>query len=561
VISNTFSITVAQRTRENALLRAIGASRKQVMRSVMLESLLTGVVASAIGVVAGIATAMGLEALLGSFGVDLPEGDPVVAAKTVIVSMAIGITVTLVAAYLPARRAAKVPPIAALRDVALDRSGRSLKRTIVGAAVSVAGIALLAVGLSGGGVPAVGLGALTVFVGVAVLGPVVARPVSQVLGSPLPLLRGMTGTIARENAIRNPKRTSATASALMIGVGLIVFITVFGASARASIAQSVDDAMLGDWVVDTTWGQGGLSPEVAATIDALPESGAVTAVRYAPATIDGTSTLLSAVTAATAEQTIDFGLEEGSISTLGSDGLAVRSTVADAAGWTLGDRVELTFAETGTRSFEIDAIYTTREPMGDYAVSTEAFDANVSEIVDALLVISNADGVSMEEARAAIGGALADYPTGELQSEDEFKAGMAGEINEMLNMVYALLALAVIIALFGIANTLALSVHERTRELGLLRAVGMGRGQVRSAVRWESVIIALLGTSLGLAIGLGFGWALVRALASQGFDHLAVPTGQLAMVVLFGAAAGIVAAALPARRAAEVDVLTALQSA
>lgn len=560
VISNTFSITVAQRTRESALLRAIGASRRQVMRSVMLESFLTGIVASAIGAAAGIATAMGLKALLGSFGIDLPAGDLVVAPPTIVISMLVGTVVTVVAAYLPARRAAKVAPIAAMRDVAIEHSGRSTRRTVIGTAISAVGMLLMAAGLGGAGVPAVGLGAIVIFFGVAALGPVVARPVSRILGAPLPVLRGMTGTIARENATRNPKRTSATASALMIGVGLVVFITVFGASARASISQSVEDAMLGDWIVDTTWGQGGISPEVAAMIDELPETGAVTSLRYAPLQVEGSTTSASAVTTATASSLIDFDLQAGSIGALGAEELGVQADVAEAEGWSIGDEVEVTFAETGTRTFTVGAVYGTFEPMGDYTMSIEAFDANVADAVDSLLVVGNADGVSMDAARAAIDRTLADFPTAQLRSEEEFKDTMASEINQMLNMIYALLALAVIIALFGIANTLALSVHERTRELGLLRAVGMGRSQVRSAVRWESVIIALLGTTLGLGIGMGFAWAIVQALESQGFNQLAVPTDQLTAIVLFGALAGVAAAILPARRAAEVDVLTALSS-
>jgi putative ABC transport system permease protein len=560
VISNTFSITVAQRSREHALLRAIGASRRQVERAVAFEALLTGVAASAIGVVAGIAAAVGLRALLESFGLDLPAGDTVVATRTVVVSMAVGTVVTVVAAYLPARRAARIAPVAAMRDEALDRSGRSLVRAVAGTVVSLAGVALIGIGLSGAGAAAVGGGAITVFVGVAVLGPVVARPMSRLLGAPLPTLRGMTGTIARENATRNPKRSSATASALMVGIGMVVFMTVFGASARASIAQSVDDAMLGDWIVDTTWGQGGLDPSVAATIDALPETEAVTPGRYAPATIEGSTVELSAFDPATAAELVEYDLVDGAVETLGVDDIAVHSSVAEANGWTVGDDVEVMFPETGPQTLTVGAVYDTGEPLGDYSVALSVFEANVVEQVDTFLVVSTAAGVSDDEARAAIDATLVDYPTATLLSEAEFTQSMADEINQLLNMVYALLALAVVIALFGIANTLALSVHERTRELGLLRAVGMGRGQVRAAVRWESAIIALLGTALGTGIGLGFGWALVRALDDQGFDQLALPADQLTAIVAFGALAGIAAAVLPARRAARVDVLAALQA-
>jgi putative ABC transport system permease protein len=317
----------------------------------------------------------------------------------------------------------------------------------------------------------------------------------------------MTGTIARENATRNPKRTSATASALMVGVGLVVFITVFGASARASIEDTVDTAMEGDWIVDTTWGQGGLNPEVGEAIAELPEVAAMTPMRFSPATVDGGTASVSAFLPGPMP------------------------------------------------------VYDTLEPMGGYATTIEAFEANGVERTDSILFVANTDGVSMAEAHAAIEAELTDYPTAVLLTAEEFTRSVASAINQFLNLVYALLALAVLIALFGIANTLGLSVHERTRELGLLRAVGMARSQVRSAVRWESVIISLLGTALGLAIGLGFAWALVQAMEERGFSILAVPGTQLATIVALAATAGVVTAILPARKAAKVDVLRALSTA
>jgi len=560
VIANTFSITVAQRTKETALLRAIGASRRQVSRAMWIEALLTGITASAMGVVAGIAAAVGLRALLSGFGLDLPQGGIVVTTSTVVVCLAVGTIVTVLAAIVPARKAAKVAPIAAMRDVALDRSGRSVKRAVIGTVVTLAGIALIAVGLGGGGASAVGLGAVLVFVGVGVLGPVIARPVSRLLGAPLPRLRGMTGTMARENATRNPKRTAATASALMIGVGLVVFITVFGASARASIAASVDDAARCDWIINTTFGQGGLSPVVGEAIAALPEVGALSPLRYSPAEVDGTPTTLSAFDPAQIDQVVDLAVTEGTVAALGPDEVAINTTVAEADGLGVGDPVTIGFPEAGDQPFTVAAVYDTLDPMGPYAMSIDAFDAQGVEPVDSFLFVTNADGVSMDQARAAIGDQLADYPTAELLTADEFTQSIADEINQLLNLVYALLALAVLIALFGIANTLALSVHERTRELGLLRAVGMARSQVRASVRWESVIIALLGTAIGLAIGLGFGWALVRALGDQGFNQLAIPVGELAVIVALAAVAGVAAAILPARKAARVEVLAALQT-
>ncbi|MCB1017452.1 MAG: FtsX-like permease family protein [Acidimicrobiales bacterium] len=560
VISNTFSITVAQRNRETAMLRAIGASRRQVAWATRLEALATGVVASAVGVVLGVATAVGLRALLGGFGVDLPEGGLVVTASTVVVCLAVGVVVTLAAAIVPARRAARVAPVAAMREVAVDRSGRSAARMAAGAVVTALGIVALALGLGGGGAAVVGLGAAAVFVGVSVLGPVIARPLSRFLGAPLPALRGVTGTMARENASRNPKRTSATASALMVGVGLVVFITIFAASARASIADSVDTAARCDWIVDTAFGQGGLSPEAGEAIATLPEVGAMTAMRYSPARVDGTTATVSAFDPAQIERTVDLGLTDGSVTDLGLDGLAVHTDQAEALGVGVGDTVTVELAEAGTQPFRVAAVYDTLEPMGGFATSLAAFEAHGVERVDSFVFVTDADGVSTDEARSALRAALADYPTASLLTIDEFTQSRAGQIDELLGLIDALLLLAVLIALFGIANTLVLSVHERTRELGLLRAVGMTRGQVRSSVRWESVIIALLGTALGLAIGAGFAWALVRTLADQGFQVLAVPVAELALITALAAAAGVAVALLPARAAARVPVLEALRT-
>lgn len=560
VISNTFSITVAQRTKETALLRAIGASRRQVARATRLEALVTGVLASALGAVLGIGAAVGLRALLAGFGLDLPEGGLVVEASTVAICLGVGVVVTLLAAIVPARRAAKVAPIAAMRGVAVDRSGRSVVRAVVGGLVTTLGVAALAVGLGGGAAGVVGLGALIVFLGVGILGPVIARPVSRLLGAPLPRLRGVTGAMARENASRNPKRTSATASALMVGLGLVVFITVFSASARASIADSVDTAARAEWIVHTTFGQGGLSPEAGQAVAELPEVDALSPMRYTPARVDGDGVTLSAMDPARIDELVDLAVTDGSIADLASDQIAVNARTAEADGIVVGDELTVEFARTGEQAFRVAAIYDTLEPMGPYTTSLAAFDANGVERVDSFLFMTNADGVSMDEARVAIESALADYPTAELFTTDEFAESRAAVIGQMLNLIYALLVLAVLIALFGIANTLALSVHERTRELGLLRAVGMARSQVRATVRWESVIIALLGTALGLVIGLGFAWALVDTLAAQGFEVLSVPVAQLAVITALAALAGVVVALLPARTAARVPVLEALRT-
>jgi putative ABC transport system permease protein len=560
VIYNTFSITVAQRTKDTALLRAIGAKRRQVMRAVRFEALFTGVFASAVGVVLGIGLAQGLRSVLTAFGVDLPSGGVVIQPRTIVVSVLTGIVVTLVSAWLPARRAAKVAPIEALRETTCDTSAHSKRRVVFGVIIAVAGAMFIAQGLSSAGVSTVGLGALGVFVGVALLGPVIARRFARVVGWPLPRLRGMAGTLARENAMRNPRRTAATSSALMVGLALVAFITVFAASAKASMATSVDRAMRSDWIVTTQFGMGGLSPSVTQRIDDLPETGAVAALRYFDAKVGDSTASASAFDPARIEQSVALDVRTGSIASMGAHGVAVQAETAKAKNLHVGDAVTMFFPETGDQQFTVVATYGTKEPLGDYAVSMQAFDANIATHVDNDVVVSSAPGVSKDQARQAVENVLKDYPTAELMTKSEFKGSMANQIDQILNLVYVLLAMALVIALFGIANTLALSVFERTREIGLLRAVGMSRKQVRQTVRWESVLIALLGTTLGTAIGLGFGWTLVHALDNKGFNTFTVPVQQLATIAVFAAIAAVVAAALPARRAAKLDVLHAISN-
>jgi putative ABC transport system permease protein len=516
------------------------------------------VFASAAGVVLGVGLAQGLRSVLSAFGMDLPSAPMVIETRTVVISMVTGVVVTLIAAWLPARRAAKVAPIEALRATARDRSAQSKRRVVLGLFTTVAGAAFLAQGLSGAGAAAVGLGALTIFLGVSVLGPVIARRFSRIVGWPLPRVRGMAGTLARENAMRNPRRTAATSSALMIGVGLVAFITVFAASAKASVSTSIDRAMRTDWIVTTQYGMGGLSPSVTERIDALPETGAVMALRYFDAKVDGSTTQASAVDPSRVEQSMALDLRAGGVAGLGQHDIAVQAETAKSKKLHVGDTVSVVFPETGNQSFTVAAIYGIKEPLGAYAISTAAFDANMAMQVDNDVVVSAAPGVPKEQARAAVEGVLHDYPTAKLMTKSEFKSSIANQIDKILNLVYVLLAMALVIALFGIANTLALSVFERTREIGLLRAIGMSRAQVRSTVRWESVLIALLGTTLGTVIGLGFSWTLVRAMESQGFNTFTVPVQQLGLIVVAAAVAAVAAAALPARRAARLDVLQAI---
>lgn len=560
IIYNSFSILVAQRSKQMALLRAVGASRRQVVASVLMEATAVGLVASLAGLAAGIGVASLLMALLDAIGIDIPAGSVVLTPRTVMLSLVAGLGVSVASAVFPARKAAKVPPIAAMRDVAIDTSGNSPRRVVIGLAVTALGAAAIGGGLfADAGIAMVGLGAAVVFLGVAVLGPVIARPMSRVIGSPLPRLKGMPGTLARENAMRNPKRTSATAAALMIGVALVGFITILASSTKASVDASIDKTFTGDFVVDSgAFGSGGLSPALAEELAALPQLDAVSGMRMTAAEVDGSSTMLLGADPATVTEIVDLRVTEGSIADLGATEIAVLDDTAKDKGLEVGDTVPVRFAETGLQELTVAAVYSESDLAGEWFLGLPAVEANVADQFDMQVLMTIADGVSPDEARAAITEVADAYPQASVQDRTEFKAAQSGQINMILNLIYALLGLAVLIALLGIANTLALSIFERTRELGLLRAVGMTRRQLRATVRWEAVIIALLGTTLGLVIGTGFGWALVQALSSQGLTTFTIPAGQMAIVAIIAAIAGVAAAILPARRAARLDVLGAI---
>jgi len=561
IIYNTFSILVAQRTKEMALLRALGASRRQVLGSVLLESTVVGVLASAVGVVAGIAVALGLKALLDAIGLDMPSGPLVVSIRTVLIAGGAGLGISIGSAILPARRAARVAPIAALRDeVATPENGR--RRMISGIAVTAIGAIVVVLGLAGtDSIGLVGVGSLIVFVGVVALGPALAKPVSSLLGAPLARWRGAAGLLARENAMRHPKRTAATAAALMIGVTLVVLIAVMASSMKASINGSVESSMPGDLVIDSgAFGQGGLSIDLAARLAKVPEVGAVGGVRMASAEVGGSPAEIFGGDMSVMSQLVDLHVTSGSLDQLGVNGIAVSENVALADGWTVGDTVLVRFAQTGLQQLTVGALYTATPIVGEYFVGLDTYEHNIADQFDQKVLVDFVDGIDAEQGRVAVTTIAEDYPQAEVQDLAQVKAARAEQIDMLVNLVYALLSLAVLIALLGIANTLALSISERTRETGLLRAVGMTRRQLKAAIRYEAVIIALLGTTLGLGLGLAFSWVVVAALSSEGLTVVSVPVAQLVVVVTAAAFAGVAAAAGPARRAARLDVLTAIDS-
>ena len=563
LIFNTFSIIVAQRLRELALLRAVGASRAQVTGSVLGESAVIGVVASAAGLVAGIGLAAGLKAGLSALGIDIPATGLVVSARTIVVSLVVGTLITVASAVLPARRAARIAPVAAMQDVATEDHVRSTARVVAGSVVTASGVAVLLTGLFanvGARVAFVGVGAAATFLGVAALGPLVARSLSRVLGAPF-AWRRTTGELARQNAMRNPARTSATAAALMVGVALVSLMTVVASSTKASVNAIIDSAVKADFIISSgvaPGGTSGFSPTLVQTLERLPQVSAATGIRSGVVQIAGATRTVLATDPTHVGDLFDIGVVRGRVAAMTTGGIAVSTQVAADRHLTLGSPVAVTFPTTGRHVFTVQAVYTARELAGDYVLSLGAAEANFPQQLDFQVYVKLAPGVSAGAGRHAVESVLAAYPTAKLLDQAQYKEQQASQINQLLNLVYGLLALAVIIALIGIANTLALSIYERTRELGLLRAVGMTRGQLRSTVRSESVIISLLGAVEGLVVGVLFGWALVAALGAQGITLLVVPVVQLLVVAALAGLAGVVAAVAPGRRAARLDVLRAV---
>ncbi len=561
LIFNTFSIIVAQRTRELALLRCLGASRRQVLGSVLLESGVVGLIASAIGLGLGVLIALGLRAVLAAVGIDLPSTSTVFELRTVIVSMVVGVVITLVSSFMPALRATRVPPVAAMRAEAATTPSRSIRRrSIIGSLVTLIGVGLLVLGLFrdvSNRIAVVGAGAVVIFLGVVILSPLIARPLASWIGSPFARAFRLPGNLARQNAMRNPRRTSATAAALMIGLALVTFAGIFVASAKASIDSVLDRTVSADYIA-TTQNFQGFSPGVAKRLAGLPELQAVTSSRYGGWRLNGQSQSLQAVDPAAYDSMVRTETISGRITDLRNGGLAVSEDVARQHGWKVGSIVPMEFPSNGVQQVAVKAVFKDNELNGSYLLSLADYQKSYSTQLDSMVIAKVKPGVSPASVRGAIDRVVADFPNVRLQDMAQYKQQTGKQLDQLLNLVRSLLAFAILIALFGIVNTLALSVLERVRELGLLRAVGATRGQVRSMIRWEAVIISVLGAILGVVVGVFFGWTMVRALASQGFGEFTVPAGQLVAYVLLAAVAGVLAAILPGRRAAKVDVLRAI---
>ena len=554
-IFNTFSITVGQRTRELALLRVVGASRRQVFRSVLGEAALIGLVASLIGLGLGVLTALGLKALLKAFGIELPSAPLVFEARTVVVAIAVGVGVTMIAAILPARRAVRIAPVAALvEDGGSEPDTVRRGRVAAGIGAAVLGVVAVAAGLAKPAVALVGLGAVLVFIAVGLLVPVVARPLSSALGRPLATLLGTPGKLGRENSMRNPRRTAQTASALMIGLALVSTIAVLGASLSTSAKNSVDSAISADYVIS---GSGGFSKSVAPSVARLPGVTTTTTVYQGQFEFRGSLSTLVAATPNELNRTVTLHVTSGAgAPAMAAGQLLVDTNTATADNLHVGSVIPVKFAQTGAAMMTIGGIYKPNPLVGSFVVGAGFFVSHFDNPLPTAVLLSTSPGAP--DLGPALNRVLTPYANVGSKTRAQFEQSQQNTINQELGLVYVLLALAVLVALIGIINTLMLSVFERTREIGLLRAVGMKRRQVRSMIRSEAVIVALFGAVVGIVVGAGLGIALASSLRRSGVTNITVPIPSLIAFLVLSAVLGLIAATWPARRAANLDVLAAI---
>ncbi len=626
IINNTFQIVLGQRIRELALLRAIGATGRQVSRSVMGEAAIIGVVATAVGVGLGVLVALGLKALLDSIGFGLPDGPIRVAPRTWVWAIAVGVGVTLLAAISPARRSRKVPPIAALRSD-FQLAGTGLKRRlVVGSGILLLGVVLMALGLFGDLATApliatLALGALTVFVGVNLVSPIFARKVALVIGRPpfgwifvglgallalgaagtliggivmlaqgeaggvgllilAPILlglawlsydgglgaRGKTGQLARENAARNPRRTSSTAAALMIGLALVSMAAVVGDSLKKSFLDILDNSVQADYFIRNEDGNqdptAALPTEYTAILAALPEVDTVVPYRFAFSGIKVLDDVkdVNATDLTTFSAHLDIDVKEGDPGSAGGAGLLVHQDSAKDNGISVGDRVEVSFPDGTSDTLTVTAIYADASILGNWVISIDTWDAHFPSREDQFLTATIKEGVDPEAAKQALRAASVPFPQAQVEDRDEFQESQQNQLDSFLAIINAFLFLAVVIAFIGIVNTMSLSVFERTRELGLLRAVGTTREQLRRIVKWEAGIVAMFGGLLGIGLGVLFGIAAVAAIPDSIIKSTSIPVQSLLIYLVFAGLAGLVAAWFPARRAGRLNVLDAIAS-
>jgi putative ABC transport system permease protein len=570
LIFNTFSITVAQRVREFGMLRTLGASRRQILTTVLVEAAAVGLIGAIIGIGAGFLVALGINALFELLGVDLPTTDLVLESRTVVVSILVGVVVTLIASLLPALRSTRVPPIAALQAVSPAPTRR---RRLLYAALSIlfglVGLAMLLGGLFGGGEAGasaglMGGGAVVIVLAVSFFSPHLVRPLAAIAGWPLERLRRLLGRLARENAQRNPSRTAVTAAALMIGLALVTFVTVFAAGLKSSVAQVVDENFAGGLIIQNSDGFSPIPNGAATAARKVPGVELVATIRSAQAKlVDGGAGARVSAPTSDIEETVDVEWKKGgppALRTL-TDGQAILAdSFASDNDLEVGDSFRLLTQTRKRPSFEVVGEFDSKLGVfGSVLITQAALARDFSQTQDTTDFVKAKPGTDAEQTQALLTKLVETaFPTAEVLNQQELKENREDQINNLVNLFYGLLLFAIVISLFGIANTLALSIHERTRELGMLRAIGMSRRQVRTMIRYEAVITALIGAILGMVLGIVFAALIAQPLKDEGFT-LSYPVGSLALLLILAAIAGVLAAIFPARRASKLDVLESLQ--
>jgi len=569
VIANTLSITIAQRMREFATLRTLGASRRQVMWSVIGEAFVIGVLGSVIGLFLGLALAKGLNRLFVTFGIDLPQGQTVFATRTVIVSLLVGTIVTLIASIRPARRATRVPPIAAVREGSVLPVSRFAKYgPVTAVVVLVIAVALVSLGALGSGIAtgprllALGVGVILLFFGVSMNASRVVRPLASVLGAPARSIGGAPGILARDNATRNPSRTASTASALMIGLALVTFVAIFSAGIFKSFEDAVDQLFIADYAITATNTFTGIDVAVGKSLIGQPGVTDETPIRQGSTHFLGSDHDFSGVAPNIATGVkIDWKTGGPSVpSKLGSDGFFTNTDYAKSHHLKVGSTVSFEFPSGQRKTVRLMGTYKEPNggsPFGDATVSTQLFDKYIPRPKDLMILVNTPDGVT-DANTSTLEDDVAGFADAKVQTRNQFKTNFLAPVKKIINLLYALLALAVIVSLVGIINTLVLTIFERTRELGMLRAVGMTRRQVRMMIRYESIVTALMGATLGLIVGVFLAALVSQALSGQGVVFT-VPWLQLVYFVIAAILVGVLAAVIPARRAARLNVLEALQ--
>jgi putative ABC transport system permease protein len=570
LIFNTFSITVAQRVTEFGLLRTLGASRPQILISVLVEALAIGLLGALVGIAGGYVMAEGLKALLKAFGIDLPTTSLVMESRTIVVALLVGIVVTSVSSMVPAVRSTRVPPIAALQAYVPSSSRRRRALYVaLSSLLGLGGLAVLLIGLFGSGsagtrAAMMGGGAVAIVLAVSLFSPRLVPPLATIAGWPLERIRRLIGRLARENSQRNPSRTAITAAALMIGLALVTFVTVFAAGLKSSVAQVIDENFEGGLVIQNTDGFSPIPAGAASAARKVPGVKLVATIRATEAKLLGPGSKTK-VTAPTADigDAVEVEWKQGGparLRNLGNGEAIVSDSFASDHDLGLGDRFRL-LSQTGAKpAFRVAGEFDSKlgvfgSVLITQAVMTRAFD-QTQDTTDFVIVKPGANAAQVQAALTA--GAERAFPTAEVLDQQELKETREEQVDQLVNLFNALLLLAIVISLFGIANTLALSIHERTRELGMLRAIGMSRRQVRTMIRYEAVITALIGAILGIALGVIFAALISQPLKDEGFT-LSYPVASLVVLLVLAGLAGVLAAIPPARRASRLDVLDSLQ--